>query len=110
MSGCAACWGICRWRPGWWPWWPAGTRPPWASAAVAAIPDAFVDTRPVGSLAAVDALAYLEKSGVEGEPLREALAGYAAVGPGEVHPYFLGLCADVALAAQRRGDRLDPRA
>jgi hypothetical protein len=56
----------------------------------------------------VDALAYLEKSGVEGEPLREALAGYAAVGAGEVHPYFLGLCADVALAAQRRGDRLDP--
>ena len=84
------------------------TRPPWASAAVAAIPDAFVDAWPVGSLAAVDALAYLEKSGVEGEPLREALAGYAAVGAGEVHPYFLGLCADVALAAQRRGDRLDP--
>jgi hypothetical protein len=25
-----------------------------------------------------------------------------------MHPYFLGLCADVALAAQRRGDRLDP--
>jgi ADP-ribosylglycohydrolase len=25
-----------------------------------------------------------------------------------VHPYFLGLCADVALAAQRRGDGLDP--
>jgi hypothetical protein len=84
------------------------TRPPWASAAVVAIPDAFVDARPVGSLAAVDALAYLEKSGVEGEPLREALAGYAAVGAGEVHPYFLGMCADVALAAQRRGDRLDP--
>jgi len=26
-----------------------------------------------------------------------------AVGQGEVHPYFLGLCADVALAARRRG-------
>ena len=59
-----------------------------------------------GSLASVDALAYLERAGVEGEGLREALTGYAAVG--EVHPYFLGLCADVALAAQRRGDRLDP--
>ncbi len=30
------------------------------------------------------------------------------MGEAEVHPYFLGLCADVALAAQRRGDRLDP--
>jgi tetratricopeptide (TPR) repeat protein len=75
---------------------------------VAAIPDAFVDARPVGSLASADALAYLERAGVEGGMLREALAGYAAVGEGEVHPYFLGLCADVALAAQHRGDRLDP--
>lgn len=32
------------------------------------------------------------------------------VGEGEVHPYFLGLCADVALAAQRHGDQLDPAA
>ena len=84
------------------------TRPPWASATVAAIPDAFVDAWPVGSLTAADALAYLAKAGVEGEQLREALTAHAAGGPGEVHPYFLGLCADVALAAQRRADRLDP--
>jgi hypothetical protein len=84
------------------------TRPAWASATVAAIPDTFVDAWPVGSLTAVDALAYLGKAGVAGERLREALTAHAAVGPGEVHPYFLGLCADVALAAQRRGDRLDP--
>jgi hypothetical protein len=37
------------------------TRPPWASATVAAIPDAFVDAWPVGSLTTVDALAYLGK-------------------------------------------------
>jgi ADP-ribosylglycohydrolase/tetratricopeptide (TPR) repeat protein len=84
------------------------TRPPWGSATVAAIPNEFVDAWPVGSLAAADALAYLGKAGVEGEQLRATLTGYAAVGEGEVHPYFLGLCADVALAAQRRGDRLDP--
>src|SRR5262249_62413333 len=53
-------------------------------------------------------LACLAKAGVAGGPLREALTVHAAVGPGEVHPYFLGLCADVALAAQHRGDRLDP--
>jgi hypothetical protein len=37
-------------------------RPPWGSAPVAAIPHAFVDARPVGSLATEDALAYLAKA------------------------------------------------
>jgi ADP-ribosylglycohydrolase/tetratricopeptide (TPR) repeat protein len=83
-------------------------RPPWGSAPVAAIPDAFVDARPVGLLAAEDALAYLAKAGVNDQQLQRALAEYATVGPGEVHPYFLGLCADVALAAQRRSSQLDP--
>jgi ADP-ribosylglycohydrolase/tetratricopeptide (TPR) repeat protein len=86
----------------------AGRTPPsWASASVAAIPDAFVETWPVGHLASGDALAHLEKAGVEDDQLRLALVDYASVGPGEVHPYFLGLCADVALAARRRGSRLD---
>jgi hypothetical protein len=66
-------------------------RPTWGNAPVAAIPDEFVDAWPVGHLATAD-----------------ALVEYAAVDSGEVHPYFLGLCADVALAAQRRGGRLDP--
>jgi ADP-ribosylglycohydrolase/tetratricopeptide (TPR) repeat protein len=83
-------------------------RPPWSSAPVAAIPDAFVDACPVGSLATEDALVYLDRAGISDVRLQEALAEYAAVGPGEVHPYFLGLCADVALAAQRRGGELDP--
>jgi ADP-ribosylglycohydrolase/tetratricopeptide (TPR) repeat protein len=87
----------------------AGRTPPlWASASVAAIPDAFVEAWPVGHLASGDALAYLEKAGVEGGQLRLALVDYASVGPGEVHPYFLGLCADVALAARGRGSALDP--
>jgi ADP-ribosylglycohydrolase/tetratricopeptide (TPR) repeat protein len=84
------------------------TRPPWASASVAAIPDAFVEAWPVGYLASGDAFAYLEKAGVGDDQLRLALVDYASAGPGEVHPYFLGLCADVALAAQRRGGTLDP--
>ena len=87
----------------------AGRTPPlWASASVAVIPDAFVETWPLGHLASGDALAYLEKAGVEDDQLRLALLDYASVGPGEVHPYFLGLCADVALAAQRRGSTLAP--
>ena len=42
------------------------TRPPWASAPVAAIPDEFVDACPVGHLATADGLAYLERAGVGG--------------------------------------------
>src|SRR6266516_4489104 len=84
------------------------TRPPWAHPPVAAIPDAYVDVWPVGHLTTGDGLAYLEKAGVGGEPLRLALTQYASIGLGEVHPYFLGLCADVALAAHRRGGTLDP--
>jgi len=84
------------------------TRPPWAAAPVAAIPDAFVEWSPVGHLATGDGLAYLEHAGVGDQVLRLALTRYASVGVGEVHPYFLGLCADVALAAGRRGGCLDP--
>jgi hypothetical protein len=83
-------------------------RPPWGNAPTAAIPDEFIDAWPVGHLGAAEAVAYLEKAGVEGEALRRVLVEYAAVEAGEVHPYFLGLSADVALAAGRRGGRLDP--
>src|SRR5262249_42390005 len=83
-------------------------RPPWSSAPGAAIPDAVVGACPGGSLAAEDALAYFGSAGIGEGGGGGALAEYAAVGPGEVHPYFLGLCADVALAAQRRGSELDP--
>ncbi len=84
------------------------TRPAWAAASVAAIPERFVDEQQVGYLTTADALAYLQKAGVDDEGLRQALADYASVGPDQVHPYFAGLCADVALAAQRRGSQLDP--
>ena len=84
------------------------TRPPWAGAPVTAIPDAFVEWSPLGHLATGDGLAYLEHAGVDDQALRLALTRYASVGAGEVHPYFLGLCADVAVAAGRRGGCLDP--
>jgi hypothetical protein len=82
--------------------------PPWAGAPVAAIPDSYVQPWPVGHLAMGDGLAYLAGAGIGDPRLRRALVEYASVGVGEVHPYFLGLCADVALAAQRRGGQVDP--
>jgi ADP-ribosylglycohydrolase/tetratricopeptide (TPR) repeat protein len=84
------------------------TQPFWDAAPVSPIPDSFVDLVHVGSLSAVDAMTYLEKAGVAVEALRHALVAYAS-DDGGVHPYYLGLCADVALAAAARGQALDPR-
>ncbi|MFC5834366.1 ADP-ribosylglycohydrolase family protein [Nonomuraea insulae] len=81
------------------------TRPPWPAAPVFPIPERYVDHRLVGHLSSADAAQYLSLAGVAEPALREALVGYASTAPDEVHPYFLGLCADVALAA---GSRLRP--
>lgn len=84
------------------------TRPLWAAAPVSRIPDNFIDLVHVGNLSADDAMTYLEDAGVAGEELRRALVAYASDRDG-VHPYYLGLCADGALAAAARGQALDPR-
>jgi tetratricopeptide (TPR) repeat protein len=60
----------------------------------------------VGHLAPADALHYLERAGVTDAALRQALVEYTSVVPGEVHPLYLGLAADVALAAQSGTDNL----
>jgi hypothetical protein len=84
------------------------TRPMWDAAPVSRIPDSFIDLVQVGNLASGDAMTYLEEAGVADEALRLALVAYASDGGG-AHPYYLGLCADVALAATARGQELDPR-
>jgi ADP-ribosylglycohydrolase/tetratricopeptide (TPR) repeat protein len=82
-------------------------RPRWAKATRARIPERFVDYRAVGPLAAADADEYLAQAGIGDQALRDVLVEYASAGSGEIHPYFLGLCADVALAASSRGSSLD---
>src|SRR6266536_2569952 len=84
------------------------TRPPWDRVARAQIPQRFVDYQPVGCLSAADARRYLEHAGVADEQLRALLVGYSSVRDGEVHPYFLGLCADLARTAVERGAAVDP--
>ena len=64
--------------------------------------------KPVDYLGAADALAYLEKAGVEPEPLRQAFVAYASVEPGIVQPFFLALLADAYLLERDRGATLDP--
>ncbi|MEV5330393.1 ADP-ribosylglycohydrolase family protein [Nonomuraea sp. NPDC052634] len=81
------------------------TRPPWPNAPVYPIPDQYIDHRLVGHLTTADATQYLTLAGITDPATHEALISYASTAPNEVHPYFLGLCADVALAA---GPRLNP--
>ncbi|MFG1711237.1 ADP-ribosylglycohydrolase family protein [Nonomuraea sp. M3C6] len=81
------------------------TRPPWSAAPVFPIPGRYLDLRLVGHLTNADARQYLSLAGVTDPSMREALVEYASTARDEVHPYFLGLCADVALAA---GSRLNP--
>ncbi|TMR93043.1 ADP-ribosylglycohydrolase family protein [Nonomuraea basaltis] len=81
------------------------TRPPWPSAPVFPIPERYIDHRLVGHLTAADATQYLTLAGITDPAMQTALVNYASTAPDEVHPYFLGLCADVALAA---GSRLNP--
>ncbi|HEY0069585.1 MAG TPA: hypothetical protein VGE04_06410 [Chloroflexia bacterium] len=60
----------------------------------------LINPHRVGHLAPADALHYLERAGVTDAALRQTLVEYTSVTPGEVHPLYLGLAADVALAAQ----------
>jgi ADP-ribosylglycohydrolase/tetratricopeptide (TPR) repeat protein len=83
-------------------------RPRWAKATRKAIPERFLEYRTVEPLTVADADAYLENVGISDPAVRAALVRYASAGPGEVHPYFLGLCADVALTAASHGSAVDP--
>ncbi len=76
--------------------------PNWADAPLDTIPADFVEGYLVGCLRRHDAADYLTSVGVNDETLQAALLDYAEQEPGKVHPYYLGLCADVALAAQAR--------
>jgi tetratricopeptide (TPR) repeat protein len=89
----------------------AGQEPPrWAEASKPGtiIPTDFVDLRHVGPLSAEYAVQYLRRAGVDDPATQECLVSYAQVNPGQVHPLYLGLCADVVLAARDSGQVLTP--
>ncbi|MEM9135954.1 MAG: tetratricopeptide repeat protein [Cyanobacteria bacterium P01_F01_bin.42] len=85
-------------------------RPRWPEADLVApdteIPADYLDIQEVGNLSASDADTYLQKVGIEDGALRDALVRFANVVPGEVHPLYLGLSADVVLQAEREGTTL----
>ena len=83
-------------------------RPRWAEASKCRIPEEFIEPFLVGHLSEADAMSYLECAGITDATLRQSLVAYARVEPDQVHPLYLGLCADVVLAASGKDLTLTP--
>ncbi|MEG3960395.1 hypothetical protein, partial [Microcoleus sp. herbarium2] len=84
----------------------------WPNASKFPIPEDYIDAQLVGHLSAADARDYLHKVEIDKADLADAVIRYASVNSDEswdnlqVHPFYLGLCADVVLAERKRGIEL----
>ncbi len=86
----------------------AGREPPrWSHAAKEPVASECLQHYHIGHLSDSDAHHYLNAAGVEQPSVRERLICLATVRANEVHPLYLGLCADVALAASQAGQTLE---
>ena len=80
----------------------------WPDASKFPITKNLIDAQLVGHLSAADARDYLRKAEIYKADLPDAVIRYASVNPDDswknlqIHPYYLGLCADVVLAERRR--------
>lgn len=83
-------------------------RPRWAEASKIKIPEEHLDTQFIGHLSEADAAQYLERAGITDPDMRRCLVAYAQVAPDEVHPLYLGLCADIVIAASEKEMWLAP--
>jgi tetratricopeptide (TPR) repeat protein len=84
----------------------------WPNASKFPIPVDYIDAQLVWHLSPDDARDYLHKVEIDKADLADAVIKYASVNPDDswdnlqVHPFYLGLCADVVLAERRRGIEL----
>ncbi len=84
----------------------------WPNASKFPIPEDYIHKQLVWHLSPADARDYLHKVEIDKADLADAVIKYASVNPDEswenlqVHPFYLGLCADVVLAERRRGIEL----
>ena len=76
--------------------------PRWDKAPKFPIAKEYLDRQLVEELTTSDAAIYLQKAGIKDATLAAALINYASVNEQRVHPFYLGLCADVVLAAANR--------
>ncbi|MGH9837983.1 MAG: hypothetical protein ACREEM_04290, partial [Blastocatellia bacterium] len=78
-------------------------KPRWDKATQEKIKKQYINNYHVGTLAADDAAIYLGKVEIRNPELKQSLLKFSEEHPNEIHPYLLGLCADVVLAARRSG-------
>ena len=80
--------------------------PRWGKARKQPIPEGKVEYRLIGNLSEESAQKYLELANIRDAATRERVCTYAQAEPGQVHPLFLGLCADIILEASERNIEL----
>ncbi|MEP6489901.1 hypothetical protein NDI43_18190 [Microcoleus vaginatus GB2-A3] len=84
----------------------------WPNASRFPIPADYIDAQLVWHLSPDDARDYLHKVKIDKADLADAVIKYASLNPDDpwenlqVHPFYLGLCADVMVAERRRGIEL----
>src|SRR6476469_1242516 len=84
----------------------------WPNASRFPIPEHYIDAHLVWHLSPDDARDYLHKVKIDKADLADAVIKYASLNPDDnsenlqVHPFYLGLCADAVLAERRRGIEL----
>ncbi len=76
-------------------------QPLWAKAEVAPISEDYIDLLRIGFLNRTYGTRYLQLGGIVDESLRNALLDAASIEADSVHPFFLGLCGDIYIAAKQ---------
>ncbi|MBD2772620.1 tetratricopeptide repeat protein [Iningainema tapete] len=75
--------------------------PRWDEAPKFPIAQKYLDKQLVRELTTAEASVYLHNAGISDVALAESLINYASVESDRVHPFYLGLCVDVMLAAAK---------
>jgi hypothetical protein len=76
--------------------------PRWTDAPEPTIVHNYLNMK-VGHLSATNAKVYLQNAEISETHLTQAVIEYASITPDQVHPFYLGLCADVVRTAKQRG-------
>ena len=82
--------------------------PRWSEASKNSIPTEKVITHQIGLIPLADARESLEAKGITDAPLREAIVRFTEVERGEVHPMYLGICADSLQYRLKQGITISP--
>ena len=81
--------------------------PRWKDADEYDIPQEYLDIQLVNYLSENDAREYLRRAGISKEVLQQNAIDYSSARENQIHPFLLGLCADVILQGKQGLDKLD---